>query len=116
MGGTSFADHAHFVIITDPSTGETTCQYLAAGRSEPARTHPLHTRVHTGTPGEDRHGTDFDKEAKESSRCDTPAAASHDRSQSTGEPPLANGGAIGRRAEWTRLRRTLPASHGGLRR
>ena len=71
VGGTAFADHAHFVIITDPSTGETTCQYLAAGRSEPAKIHPLHTRVHTGTPGKDTHGTDFDKEANESSRCDT---------------------------------------------
>lgn len=71
MGGTAFADHAHFVIITDPSTGETTCQYLAAGQSEPARTHPLHTRVHTGTPGGDEHGTDFDKEANEWARCDT---------------------------------------------
>lgn len=72
LGGTAHADHAHFVIITHPVTGETTCQYLAGGRSEPASNHPLHTLVHTGTPGNDDHGTDFDKEINESSRgCDT---------------------------------------------
>ena len=71
MGGTANADHAHFVVITDPNSGETVCQYLAAGRSEPAPGHPLHHRVHLGTPGSDTHGTDIDKSANESRRCDS---------------------------------------------
>ena len=71
MAGTAGADHAHFVVITDPNTGDTTCQYVAAGRSEPAPGHPLHHRVHLGTPGSDTHGTDFDKSANESGRCDS---------------------------------------------
>jgi hypothetical protein len=70
-GGTAFADHAHFVVITDPRTGDTTCQYLANGTSEPAANHPLHTLVHLGTPGTDAHGTDVDKSANEADRCDT---------------------------------------------
>ena len=71
MGRTAAADHAHFVVITDPNSGETRCQYVAAGRSEPAPGHPLHHRVHLGTPGSDAHGTDFDKSANESLRCDS---------------------------------------------
>lgn len=70
MGGTAFADHAHFVVITDPRSGETTCQYLANGESEPAPNHPLHNNVHLGQPGSDDHGTDFDKDANEAARCD----------------------------------------------
>ena len=68
--GTAFADHGHFVVITDPRTGDTTCQYLAGGTSEPAPNHPLHTLVHTGRPGSDSHGTDVDKASNESLRCD----------------------------------------------
>ncbi len=70
VGGPAFADHAHFVVITHPVSGERTCQYLAAGRSEPAANHPLHNNVHTGMPGTDAHGNDFDKEQNESLRCD----------------------------------------------
>ncbi len=34
MGGTANADHAHFVVITDPNSGETVCQtWPPAGRS-----------------------------------------------------------------------------------
>jgi hypothetical protein len=69
LGGTAFADHAHFVVITHPKSGETTCQYVAAGRSEPAPNHPLHNNVHMGQPGSDAHGSDFDKEANQSARC-----------------------------------------------
>ena len=67
--GTAFANHGHFVVITNPRTGETTCQYLAGGGSEPAPNHPLHTLVHKGTPGTDDHGTDIDKADNESLRC-----------------------------------------------
>jgi hypothetical protein len=70
VGGTAFADHAHFVVITHPQSGETTCQYVAAGRSEPAANHPLHNNVHMGQPGSDAHGSDFDKVANETARCD----------------------------------------------
>lgn len=70
LGGPAFATHAHFVVITHPKTGVTTCQYLAAGQSEPAPGHPLHNKVHTGTPGTDERGTDFDKDANEEDRCD----------------------------------------------
>jgi hypothetical protein len=70
LGGPAFADHAHFVVKTHPKSGEKTCQYVAAGRSEPAANHPLHNNVHMGQPGSDDHGNDFDKEANESARCD----------------------------------------------
>jgi hypothetical protein len=71
MGGPAFADHSHFVVITHPVTGERTCQYLAAGQSEAAAVHPLHTKVHMGTPGSDERGNDVDKDANETRRCDT---------------------------------------------
>ena len=70
LGGPAFADHAHFVVITHPKTGVTTCQYLAGGGSESGAVHPLHNKVHTGTPGSDARGTDFDKDANEAQRCD----------------------------------------------
>ncbi len=69
MTATAWADHAHFVVITEPRTGTTTCQYLAAGHSEPAPEHPLHELVHLGSPGTDGHGTDVDKSANEANRC-----------------------------------------------
>jgi hypothetical protein len=70
LGGPAFADHSHFVVITHPRTGVTTCQYLAAGGSEAAAVHPLHNKVHMGTPGSDERGNDVDKDANETRRCD----------------------------------------------
>ena len=37
--------------------------------SESGAVHPLHNKVHTGTPGSDDRGTDFDKDANEGLRC-----------------------------------------------
>ena len=68
--GTAFANHGHFVVITNPRTCEATCQYLAGGGSEPAPNHPLHSLVHMGTPGSDTRGNDIDKASNESLRCD----------------------------------------------
>lgn len=67
MGGTASADHAHFVVIDNPATDETTCQYIGSGQTSIADLdhgghHRIHDNVHTDGPGTDGRGTTFDKE------------------------------------------------------
>lgn len=76
MTGTAGADHDHFVVIENPASGATTCQYVGQGQtdiSDPAHGghHRIHDNVHTGTPGTDGRGTTFDKEANQDAHgCD----------------------------------------------
>lgn len=67
------AEHGHFVMRTDRN-GETHCRYIAQGQTskqagDPGG-HQFHDNVHTGQPGSDEHGTDFDKSEHEDERCD----------------------------------------------
>ena len=77
MGGTASAGHAHFVVIENPATGETTCQYIGSGQTsideiDHGGFHKIHDNVHTGTPGTDGRGTTFDKESNQGNYdCDT---------------------------------------------
>lgn len=63
--GPAAADHAHFIF--QPAHGEhpATCRYIAAGQTQKAADdpggHAFHEHVHTGRPGTDNRGTDFDK-------------------------------------------------------
>lgn len=62
------AGHEHFVIIDNPANGTHTCQYIGSGQTSISDTghggyHRIHDNVHTGRPGTDDHGTDFDKDA-----------------------------------------------------
>lgn len=73
MTGTSYANHAHFVIRVDKD-GVRHCRYIAEGQTskelgEPGG-HVFHVKVHTGQPGGDSHGTDFDRDINEAARCD----------------------------------------------
>ncbi len=70
MGGTASARHAHFVVIDNPATGETTCQYIGSGQTSIADPghggyHQIHENVHTGTPGKDGRGTTVDRDTNE---------------------------------------------------
>lgn len=71
MSGTAAADHAHFVVIENPATGETTCQYFGSGQTEipdgegHGGAHKIHDNVHRGQPGTDLHGTSFDRDDNE---------------------------------------------------
>lgn len=72
--GTASATHDHFVVRTDQD-GVRHCRYIAEGQTskgpgEPGY-HVFHDHVHTGQPGSDDHGTDFDKFENEGARCDT---------------------------------------------
>ncbi|MDP8907601.1 MAG: hypothetical protein M3N47_00475 [Chloroflexota bacterium] len=71
--GTGAAEHGHFVLRED-SSGETHCRYIAQGQTSKSDDdrggHKFHDNVHTGPPGSDEHGTDFDKSDNEA-RCDT---------------------------------------------
>lgn len=65
--GPAAASHSHFIY--QPANGDhpATCRYVAAGQTdkevdEPGG-HAFHDHVHTGQPGSDDHGTDFDKES-----------------------------------------------------
>ena len=75
IGGTApaLADHGHFVVREDRN-GETQCRYIAEGQTSKGADdpggHAFHEHVHTGQPGSDDHGTDFDKSDNEG-RCDT---------------------------------------------
>lgn len=76
MTGTSSADHSHYVIRVDQD-GVRHCRYIAEGQTsklldEPGG-HVFHFKVHTGQPGSDAHGTDFDRDINEAARCDTVA-------------------------------------------
>lgn len=76
MGGTASAGHSHFVVIDNPSSGETTCQYIGSGQtdiSDPDHGgyHRIHGNVHTGTPGTDGNGTTVDRDINEGNyNCD----------------------------------------------
>lgn len=72
--GVAGADHGHFVVREDRD-GHRHCRYIAHGQTskeadEPGG-HKFHDNVHTGRPGSDDRGTDFDKSANEEERCDT---------------------------------------------
>lgn len=60
------ADHAHFIYQPAQGNHPATCRYIAAGQTQKAADEPgghaFHERVHTGRPGSDDRGTDFDKE------------------------------------------------------
>ena len=60
------ADHSHFIYQPANGNHPATCRYIAAGQTsktaEQPGGHAFHAHVHTGTPGSDDHGTDFDKE------------------------------------------------------
>lgn len=68
------AEHGHYVIREDRD-GQTHCRYIADGQTskdaDDPGGHAFHDHVHTGQPGSDDHGTDFDKSANEQDRCDT---------------------------------------------
>lgn len=61
------ADHAHFIYQPGNGNHAATCRYIAAGQTDKAADEPgghaFHEHVHTGQPGSDEHGTDFDKAA-----------------------------------------------------
>ena len=70
--GTAFSEHDHFVLREDRD-GTTQCRYIAEGQTakgadEPGG-HAFHDNVHTGQPGSDDQGTDFDK-SDNADRCD----------------------------------------------
>ena len=73
MTGTASANHSHFVIRVDQD-GLRHCRYIAEGQTSKAPGDPgghvFHDKVHTGQPGDDDHGTDFDKYDNEGDRCD----------------------------------------------
>ena len=68
------ATHGHYVIREDKD-GQTHCRYIAEGQTSKAAGdpggHKFHENVHAGQPGNDDHGTDFDKDSNEEDRCDT---------------------------------------------
>lgn len=72
--GVASADHGHYVIREDRD-GQTHCHYIAEGQTSKQADdpggHKFHDNVHSGQPGTDDHGTDFDKSANEEDRCDT---------------------------------------------
>lgn len=64
--GPAAAGHGHFVVIDNPGTGTTTCQYVGHGQTsiddaDHGGRHRIHDNVHTGQPGTDGRGTTFDK-------------------------------------------------------
>lgn len=70
--GTAGASHAHFIYQPEHGAHPATCRYIAEGQtSKPGSPvkgdttdqggHSFHDHVHTGQPGTDTHGTDFDK-------------------------------------------------------
>ena len=65
--GTAAASHAHFIYQHGHGNHPATCRYIAAGQTDkpPGAPggHAFHAHVHTGQPGSDDHGTDFDKES-----------------------------------------------------
>ena len=73
IAGTASADHEHYVVREDRN-GETHCRYIAHGQTSKTEGegghHKFHDNVHTGQPGTDEHGTDFDKDGNEDARCD----------------------------------------------
>lgn len=76
MGGAASAGHAHFVVIENPATGTTTCQYIGSGQTsisdhDHGGYHKIHDNVHTGRPGTDSRGTAFDKQSNQANYdCD----------------------------------------------
>lgn len=60
------ADHRHFIFQPEHGSHAATCRYVAAGQTAKALDdpggHAFHANVHTGRPGADAKGTDFDKE------------------------------------------------------
>lgn len=65
--GVANADHSHFIYQPAHGNHGATCRYIAAGQTSKAETdpggHSFHAHVHTGRPGSDDKGTDFDKES-----------------------------------------------------
>lgn len=61
------ADHAHFIYQPEKGNHAATCRHIAAGQTEKAADdpggHAFHEHVHTGQPGSDGNGTDFDKDS-----------------------------------------------------
>jgi len=62
---TAGAEHGHFVYQPANGSHPATCRYIATGQTDKAPTdpggHAFHDHVHTGRPGSDDNGTDFDK-------------------------------------------------------
>jgi hypothetical protein len=73
MAGTSWASHGHYVVREDRN-GETHCRYIAEGQTSKQEGdgghHRFHDNVHSGQPGSDDRGTDFDRDTNEKTRCD----------------------------------------------
>jgi hypothetical protein len=59
------ADHSHFIYQPAHGNHPATCRYIANGQTSKAMDdpggHAFHENVHTGRPGSDDKGTDFDK-------------------------------------------------------
>ena len=65
--GTASASHDHFIYQPGHGNHPATCRWIAAGQTNKAADdpggHKFHAHVHTGQPGSDAHGTDFDRGA-----------------------------------------------------
>ena len=72
--GVAGATHGHYVIREDKD-GQAHGRYIADGQTSKEADdpggHKFHHNVHAGQPGSDDHGTDFDKDSNEETRCDT---------------------------------------------
>ena len=64
--GVAAAEHAHFVYQPANGAHEATCRYIAEGQTSKTADdpggHAFHVHVHTGQPGVDANGTDFDRD------------------------------------------------------
>ncbi len=60
--------------MREDKDGTTECRYTAQGQTakdaDDPGGHQFHDNVHTGQPGSDDNGTDFDKAPEEENRCD----------------------------------------------
>lgn len=87
--GTALADHGHFVV-REARDGTTLCRYIADGQTsktadEPGG-HAFHDQVHSGQPGGDDHGNDFDKEGREDDWIDDEGVSQEGRCDIMEEP------------------------------
>lgn len=71
--GAAAASHDHYISREDRN-GQTHCRYIAEGQTskeaDEGGGHQFHDHVHTGQPGSDDHGNDFNK-SSEVAECDT---------------------------------------------
>lgn len=67
--GTADASHEHFIYQPEHGNHPATCRWIADGQTSKAPGEPgghaFHNHVHTGQPGVDDRGTDFDKAGNE---------------------------------------------------